>query len=61
MQIGATMPESNPSLNVNFFINQYSTSGIKFSRLDILGEVLIIIFKSIFLNILIGFNFLLNF
>jgi AP-3 complex subunit mu len=39
LQNGATIPESNPPLHVNFSISQITLSGIKFGRLDIYGEV----------------------
>jgi AP-3 complex subunit mu len=38
LQNGATIPESNPPLHVNFSISQITLSGIKFGRLDIYGE-----------------------
>ena len=38
MQAGCTLPESNPPIHVNFFINQLAVSGVKFGRLDVYGE-----------------------
>jgi len=35
---GASAPESNPSLNLSFSINQMAVSGLKVSRLDLYGE-----------------------
>ena len=33
-----SVPESNPSINVNFTISQMAVSGLKVSRLDLYGE-----------------------
>lgn len=38
LQTGATAPESNPTINVHFTINQMVVSGIKVNRLDMYGE-----------------------
>jgi len=38
LQSGSAVPESNPSINVNFTISQMAVSGLKVSRLDLYGE-----------------------
>ena len=38
MNAGATLPDSNPTLNVSFTISQMVVSGLKVSRLDLYGE-----------------------
>ena len=38
LQSGAPIPDSNPSINVSFSINQMAVSGLKVSRLDLYGE-----------------------
>jgi len=38
LQSGSPVPESNPSINVNFTISQMAVSGLKVSRLDLYGE-----------------------
>jgi AP-3 complex subunit mu len=39
MQSGAPVPDSNPTINLKFTINQMVVSGIKVNRLDMYGEV----------------------
>lgn len=41
LQVGCSLPESNPPLHVNFNVSQMSLSGIKFGKLDIYGEVML--------------------
>ncbi|KAB7497108.1 UNVERIFIED_CONTAM: hypothetical protein RMT77_004930 [Armadillidium vulgare] len=38
LQSGATVPDSNPVINVQFQISQMAISGLKVNRLDIYGE-----------------------
>ncbi|CAI9601855.1 unnamed protein product [Staurois parvus] len=38
LQSGAPKPEENPSLNINFKIQQVAVSGLKVNRLDMYGE-----------------------
>ncbi|KAM9325774.1 AP-3 complex subunit mu-1 isoform 1-T1 [Gastrophryne carolinensis] len=38
LQSGAPKPEENPSLNINFKIQQFAISGLKVNRLDMYGE-----------------------
>ncbi|XP_013380709.1 AP-3 complex subunit mu-1-like [Lingula anatina] len=38
LQSGAPIPESNPTISVNFTINQMAISGLKVNRLDMYGE-----------------------
>lgn len=38
LQSGAPKPEENPSLNMNFKIQQFAISGLKVNRLDMFGE-----------------------
>ncbi|KAG8552623.1 hypothetical protein GDO81_004613 [Engystomops pustulosus] len=38
LQSGAPKPEENPSLNINFKIQQCAISGLKVNRLDMYGE-----------------------
>jgi len=38
LQSGAPVPDSNPSINISFIINQMAVSGLKVSRLDLYGE-----------------------
>jgi len=38
LQSGAPVPDSNPSINISFLINQMAVSGLKVSRLDLYGE-----------------------
>lgn len=38
LQSGAPKPEENPSLNINFKIQQFAISGLKVNRLDMFGE-----------------------
>ncbi|XP_018424797.1 PREDICTED: AP-3 complex subunit mu-1 [Nanorana parkeri] len=38
LQSGAPKPEENPSLNINFKIQQCAVSGLKVNRLDMYGE-----------------------
>jgi len=37
LQSGAPVPDSNPSMNVSFLINQMAVSGLKVHRLELLG------------------------
>ncbi|XP_009697299.1 PREDICTED: AP-3 complex subunit mu-1-like, partial [Cariama cristata] len=38
LQSGAPKPEENPSLNIQFKIQQLAISGLKVNRLDMYGE-----------------------
>ncbi|KAK2717668.1 AP-3 complex subunit mu-2-like isoform X1 [Artemia franciscana] len=38
LQSGATIPSSNPVINVRFCVNQLAASGLKVNRLDMYGE-----------------------
>lgn len=38
LQGGSSLPDSNPTINVQFTISQYVVSGLKVSRLDMYGE-----------------------
>lgn len=38
LQTGSPIPDSNPTINIKFSINQMAVSGIKVNRLDMYGE-----------------------
>jgi len=38
LQAGVPIPDSNPTVNVHFTIQQMAVSGLKVSRLDMFGE-----------------------